>query len=135
MSDNVTWFGDGSDHHDAMVRESERVLDRWVEGGGYSVPRMASASAVIAFMQFGRSFTDLMRLGNGVAQGTVTGIASDGLRLVSLSGIGGATISRLNRVLVVRQAAGTMTCSWITAANALRRTGQRFYTSLDDLAK
>jgi hypothetical protein len=28
-----------------------------------------------------------------------------------------------------------MTCSWITAANALRRTGQRFYTSLDDLAK
>src|SRR5262249_36981397 len=86
-------------------------------------------------MRFGQTFTDLLRLGNGAASGTIQGIATDGLRLISISGIGGAFASRLSRVLVVQQAANTMTCSWITPSHALRRTGQRFLASLDDLAR
>ena len=135
MSANVTWFGDVADGHDAQVRQTEHILDQWVERGSFSVPRMAVASGVIAFMRFGQSFTDLLRLGNGVASGGAKGVLNDGLRLISISGVAGAAVGRLSRVLVVRQAAGTMTCSWITTTNALRRTGQRFFTSLEELAK
>jgi hypothetical protein len=132
---NLTWFGDKADQHDALVRDTERILDRWVERSNFSQTSMLGASTIIAFMRFGQSFTDLMRLGNGIASGGVKGALHDGLRLVSIAGIGGAAVSRLSRVAVLKQAAGTQTCTWVTTANALRRTGQRFFASLEDLAK
>lgn len=135
MPNNVTFFGDTADDFDVQLRDAERTLDQWVESSHFNTVVMATASTTIAFMRFGQTFVDMLRLGNGLKQGGWRGIGADSLRLLNIAGVGGATISRLGRVLVVSQQAGTLTCTWVTTVNALRRTGQRFFGSLDELAR
>jgi hypothetical protein len=134
MADNITFLGDVADDFDSQLRQAEHILDRYVESRSYSTTSMVIASSTIAFMRFGQSFVDVLRIGNGVRRGGWKGIAGDSLRILTVAGVAGATISRLSRVLAVTQQAGTYTCTWISTANALRRTGQRFFVSLDELA-
>lgn len=133
--DNVTFLGDVADDYDSQQTQAQQILDRWVENTHYNVGAMLVASTTTAFMVFGQSFVDLLRFGNGVKDGGLRGYGKDALRLISIGGIGGAAITRLSRILAVNQAAGTMTCSWVTAVNAMKMTGQRFFVTLDELAK
>jgi len=94
---------------------------------------MATAATLIAFMQISQGFVDTLKLGNGIRSGTFKGFVVDGLRLLNITGVGGAVFQRLSRVLVVTQTGGNL-CSWIATANAIRRSGQRFFISLADLA-
>ncbi len=135
MSGNVTFLGDVADGFDRELDQAEKGLDEWVESSRYSKTSMASASTAIAFMRFGQTFVDVLRIGNGLREGTFRGVGSDAMRLLTVVGIAGAGISRLSRVLVVTQQAETFNCSWITAVNAARRVGQRFFGSLDEFAK
>jgi len=130
---NVTFLGDVADDFDMQVERSQAMLDAWVEESGYSTGTMAAASSLIAFMRIGQSFVDTLKLGNGVASGTLKGVAIDGLRLLNVTGVGGAVFSRLSRILVVTQTGGNL-CSWISTVNAIRRSGQRFFVTLADLA-
>lgn len=134
MSNNVTFLGDVADDFDEQVEESQAELDSWVARSGYSTGSMAVASTAIAFIRFGQTFVDTLRLGNGVASGTLTGVAVDGLRLLNVTGVGGAVFQRVSRLLVVTQQGGNL-CSWISTVNAVRRSGQRFFISMADLAK
>jgi len=134
MGNNVTFLGDVADDFDEQVKQSQAELDSWVERSGYSTGSMMAASTVIAFIRLGQTFVDTLRLGNGVASGTLTGVAVDGLRLLNVTGVGGALFQRISRILVVAQRGGNL-CSWISAVNAVRRSGQRFFVSLADLAK
>jgi hypothetical protein len=135
MSGNVTFFGDVADDFDVQLNQAQDVLDRWVENTGYSKGAMVAASTTIAFMRVGQSFMDLLRLGNGVRDGGWRGVGSDALRLITVAGVAGAGVTRLSRILAVTQAAGQNTCAWVTAANALQRTGNRFFVTLEELAK
>lgn len=135
MSENVTFFGDVADDFDSQLAEAERALDQFVESRKYSRGAMVTASTIIAFMRFGQTFVDVLRLGNGLKQGGWQGIGTDSMRLLSGAGIAGATVSRLSRILMLTQEAGVYTCTWVTTANALRQTGQRFFISLEQLAQ
>jgi hypothetical protein len=76
-----------------------------------------------------RSYIDILRLGNSFNRGGwETG--RDALRVVNLAGVPGMAIGRVSRVLAVSQRDGTMMCSWISAVNGLRRTGNRFFIRL-----
>lgn len=86
-------------------------------------------------MRFGQTFVDVLRLGNGLKEGGGRGIGSDSMRLLTGAGVAGAAVSRLSRILVLTQQAGTYSCTWITTANALRQTGQRFFVSIAQLAQ
>jgi hypothetical protein len=134
MGENVTLLGDIADDFDSQLSDAEKALNQYVESKNFSTSSMAIASTTIAFMRFGQTFVDMLRLGNGLRQGGWRGIGTDTIRLVNVAGVAGATVSRLSRILVLTQQAGTYTCTWITTANALRRTGQRFFASIEQLA-
>jgi hypothetical protein len=135
MGQNVTFLGDVADDFDKSEAKSEAVLDVWVENRGYSTGSMVAASAAVAFMRFSATFVDILRLGNGLRDGGFRGVGTDAIRLLTVAGAAGSAVSRLTRILVVEQAAGTFTCTWITTVNALGRTGQRFFASIEQLAQ
>jgi nucleoid-associated protein YgaU len=135
MSQNVTIFGDIADRYDHLVAYNEKMLGDWVEETGYSTWAMGLASTGIAFEQFAKSFVDIGRLGNGILlEKGWKGPVKDGLRVLNFAGGVGAVAGRVSRVLRVVQASSTATCSWVTATNALRATGQRFFITMDQLA-
>jgi len=135
MSENVTFFGDYADDFDDQLSQAERFLDAYVEKEKYSTRSMLTASSIVAFMRFGQSFVDLLRIGNGLDKGGWRGVGADALRLITIAGVAGAGIGRLSKILAVTQAEGTVTCTWISTANALQRTGQRFFVSVKELMK
>jgi hypothetical protein len=75
-------------------------------------------------------------LGQGVAQGTAGGVASDGLRLLSIAGPA-ARLSRLALTRVFSFAADTSSgapiCTWVATAIAARMTGIRHFARPSDL--
>lgn len=135
MGENVTFLGGFADDFDSQLKQAENILNDYVESHRYSVGSMLVASTTIAFMRFGQSFADLLRIGNGLYHGGWGGVAQDGLRIITIVGIGGAVVGRVSQILAVTQQAGTVTCTWVTTANSLRRTGQRFFVAIEDLAK
>lgn len=135
MSENVTVFGDVADRYDNLVAYNEKQLDYWVAESGYSTWAMALASTALAFEGFAKNFVDIGRLGNGVLlEGGWKGPVKDGLRVLNVAGGAGAVAGRVGRLLRVVQTSGTATCAWVTATNALRTTGQRFFITMDQLA-
>ncbi len=130
---NVTFLGDYADDYEGQVRESEAILDAWVEKQGYTTTSMVVASTLIAFMRVSEGMVDTLRLGNGIKKGGLKGFAMDGLRLLNVTGVAGAGFQRLSRILVVTQRGGYL-CSWISTVNGIRRSGQQFFASVADLA-
>ena len=52
-------FTEVADWFETNRTDSNRILDRWVEGSNYSVSSMAGASTVKAFMTVGAGFVDI----------------------------------------------------------------------------
>lgn len=105
--------------------ELEEFIDRYPNLFGVGV-----ATAVHTSMALGSGFVDLLRLGEGTAQGG-WGYGRDALRLLVVAG----PIFRGGRLLLARatpNATGPV-CSYIASAGALRRTGTRFFVRASDL--
>lgn len=134
MTENVTVFGDIADKFDALVAYDEKGLDNWVEEGGYSLGRMVAASTLNAFMTFAKGFVDTGRIGNGILiEGGIKGVGKDAIRALNLVGGTGAVIGRGTKLLRVVQTGKT--CVPTAQINALRLAGQRWFITVEELAK
>lgn len=112
----MTVFGDIADNFDALVAYDEKLLDNWVDEGGYTPGSMVLTSTAKAFMTIATGFVGLGRIGNGVL----------------IEGGAGALVGCCARLLRVVQAGNT--CVPVSQLNALRLSRQRFLDTLDELA-
>lgn len=138
---------DIADWWDEQHKISEKALDRFVNEypGLFGV---VVATAVATAMEVGKGTVDVLRFGEGIAEGTVGSVAQDALRALSIVGaVGkGAKIvkevvsrSRMMQLIVDpggRSAAlgGGGRCVYVSATQALRETGQKAYAAVNDLA-
>ncbi len=138
---------DIADWWDKQHAISKRALDDFVVEypGLFGV---VVATAVATAMEVGKGTVDVLRLGEGVAEGTAGGVAQDALRALSIIGTVGkgakiikevASKSRMMRLIIDpggRSAAlgGGGRCVYVSATMALRQTGQRAFVAVDDLA-
>jgi len=129
--------GDWADWWDGQHREYQKILDEFVdEHPNWFGIIVATAGATAS--ELGAGFVDVLRFGEGVAEGGVRGFGKDALRLISIAGpLGkgaklahGARSAKLARV--IRDPGGGI-CAWISAAKALRQTNTRLFASVDDL--
>lgn len=138
------FFTDVADWFDTRKKQSNAVLDRMVEDSDYSQGAMLMAATGHAFMEFGGGFVDLLRLGDGVKKGGLSGWGQDALRVVAVFPVGRAahllkTIknTRAAKFLVDIAPDGPI-CAWVASAKALRQVGHaiegKVLASVDDLA-
>jgi hypothetical protein len=141
---------------DAQKAKSEQMLDEFVERN----PNMFGvivATATHTSMALGSGMVDLLRVGDGVSEGTFGGAAQDGLRLLGIFGgpvgnkgiqtlrsqlnlwkIAPSTLSRHLRIprLILDRPGGV--CSWVSSVKALAHVGYKrsgkLFASVDDLA-
>lgn len=136
------YFTEVADWFENNRSESDEILDRWVENSNYSTGAMVAASTAKAFTTFGAGFVDLLRLGDGVKQGTLKSVGTDALRFVAVFPVGKAVrMMRLVKGVSVAKViadTGGPNCFWIASAKALRHVGQKFngrlLAGVDDLA-
>ncbi len=127
-----------ADWWDQQHRESKKELDRFVDNNP-NLFGVVVATAVTTSMTLGAGFVDILRFGEGMAEGGVRGLGKDALRLIGLAGpLGrGAKLvqttanARLARFIVDP---GGGICGWLAGAQALRQTGTRAFAAIDDLA-
>lgn len=119
---------------------SKTALDEFVDEnpGLFGV---VLATALATAMEVGKGTVDVLRLGEGLAEGTVGGVGTDALRALSIVGTVGKGAKIIKEVvgrsqmmkLIVDPGGGK--CIYASATQALRQTGQKAYMSVDDLAK
>lgn len=134
---------DAADWFDRQRGASDQILDRWVEDSQYSVGSMVGASATKALMTFGGGFVDLLRLGDGLKQGTLGGVGTDALRFAAIFPVGKAVslLKTTKGITAARFVADTggPNCFWVASAKALRQlhhsTSGRLLVGVEDLAK
>jgi hypothetical protein len=118
-----------ADWWDQQRRESEKILGQWVEEN----PQwwaIGIATATSTAMELGAGMVDALRLGQGVAQGTVKGVASDVMRLLVLIGplakVGGI-VGRFAQTRMIRLAVTTKgvtgPCTFTAVNNAASIVG------------
>ena len=132
-------LGDLADWWDEQRRFSSAELDRFVDNNP-NLFGVVVATAAHTAMDIGAGWVDVLRFGEGMAEGGVAGVGTDALRLVGVMGPVGraaklaqtATNARLARLIVDP---GGPICGWVSGAQALRQTGTRAFASVDDLAR
>ena len=70
---------------DKQKRETEQILEDWVIENPHWWT-IGAATAVHTSMVLGQGFVDVLRLGEGVAEGTAGGVGKDALRLLVVLG-------------------------------------------------
>lgn len=136
LTDVAEWF-------EQKRNESNGILDSWVENSGYSTGSMVTASAAKAVMSFGAGFVDLLRIGDGVKEGSLKGVGVDALRALAIFPVGKAvSLLKTARGIVPAKFVvdtGGPNCFWVASAKALRQVGQtykgRLLVSVEDLAR
>jgi hypothetical protein len=131
---------DIADWWDKQHAISKKALDEFVDENP-GVFGVVVATAVATAMDVGKGTVDVLRLGEGVAEGTVGGITQDVLRALSIAGTVGKGAKIIKEVvsksrmmkLIVDPGGGR--CAYVSASQALRQTGQKAFASVDDLAK
>jgi len=135
LTEAAEWF-------ERQRNESNEILDSWVEKSGYSVGSMAVASVTKAVMTFGAGFVDLLRIGDGVKEGSLKGVGVDALRALAIFPVGKA-FGLLKTARGVTPAkfvidTGGPNCFWVASAKALRQMGHsykgRLLVGVDQLA-
>jgi hypothetical protein len=132
---------DLADWWDKQHEEYKELLGQFVED---HPSWWASGLATLAVIptELGAGFVDVLRFGEGVAEGGVVGYGKDALRLLALAGpaarlfrvVKGGAAAVVSRVLV-DAAPSSGICTWVAAASAVRRTGVNMFASVDDLAR
>jgi hypothetical protein len=99
------------------------------------------ATALATAMEVGKGTVDVLRFGEGIAQGTPGGIGRDALRALSVAGAAGKgaklvkeVVGRTRMMKLIVDPGGPR-CAFVSATQALRQTGQKAYMSVDDLAR
>jgi hypothetical protein len=104
---------------------------------------MVTAATTKAFMTVGAGFVDLLRLGDGVKEGSLNGVGEDALRVVAIFPVGKAAsmLKSAKGLSVARFIADTggPICFWVASAKALHHVGQKYsgrlLVSVEDVAK
>jgi hypothetical protein len=126
------FFDDIADWWDEKKRETEAILEEWVEDDP-SWFAVAVAGTVQTAMDIGGGTVDTLRLGEGIKEGGWRGVGEDALRLIGLAGPiakGARGIS----AFYTRNPCGSI-CGWVSASKALRHTGVQHFSTVDDLAR
>lgn len=139
----MLYFTDIANWFDKNRVETDRILDKWVEDSNYNQGIMLVAATTHALTTFGAGFVDLLRLGDGVREGGLSGWGKDTLRFVAIFPFGKATntIKTMKGTAVAKLIVDTggPNCFWIASAKALRQIGQKYkgklFASVEDLAK
>jgi len=136
-------FTEIADWWESKRRETDSILDRWVEDSGYSQRAMIVAATTKALTTFGAGFVDILRIGDGIRGGTLKGAGVDALRFVAIFPFGKAaktlaSVRGVTRAKVIADIDGQH-CFWVASAKALAQTGHKFrgklFVSVGDLAK
>jgi hypothetical protein len=137
------YFTDIADWFEKNRKQSDQILDRWVESSNYNEAVMIVASTTKAFETLGAGFVDILRLGDGMAEGSLKGIGKDALRFVAIFPVGRVTkilssAKGLARAMVVIDTGGP-NCFWVASAKAFAQINHKFngklFASVGDLAK
>jgi len=119
---------------------SKRALEDFVDEhpGLFGV---VLATAMATAMEVGKGTVEVLRLGEGAAEGTAGGVAQDALRALSIIGTVGKgakiikeVVSRSRMMKLIVDPGGGR-CAYVSATQALRQTGQKAFASVDDLAR
>ncbi len=136
-------FTDAANWFDKQKKRSNVVFDQMVEDSDYSQGAMLMAATGHAVMEFGGSFVDLLRLGDGFKEGSWKGVGTDFLRVVAVFPVGKAAkfihgFRGIRNAQFVTNISGPV-CSWVNSAKALAhvrfKDGGKLFASVDDLAK
>jgi LysM repeat protein len=123
---------DIADWWDEQSRISRRELDAFVdEHPDWFGVLVAGVTATT--MDLGAGMVDVLRLGEGAAEGGLKGLGKDGLRMLQFAPAAG----RVGRFALARVLTdpGRGICTWIAATKALRQIGTKAFASVDDLAR
>jgi len=132
-----------ADLWDKQHQESEEFLDQFVLDNPNQFG-IITATAIHTSMTLGSGLVDLLRLGDGVIQGGLSGWGRDGLRLIGIAGPIGKGVQLIKSVKNTRIASlivdvGGPRCSWIASTKAMIHTGYKvkgkLFSTVDDLAK
>lgn len=130
-----------ADWWDSQKRQSEAILTEWVQDN----PQwwaVAIAGTVQTTMDLGAGFVDVLRFGEGMAQGGIKGFGKDLLRLLVILGpLGraGGMVSRLVHVsrlrLAVQVAGVDGPCTFQAVNNAMSiLKGTNLFVTIEDMA-
>jgi hypothetical protein len=142
MSRNFTILGDVADLFDSVINQALAFRDRIVSVADQHTFGIASHIPIYAALltmntagvRLSQSFVDTLRLGNSlVGDGSAGSYLHDGLRILNVVGGAGAIIGRVSNAFRVIQASGTNICTFESASQGLRMTGQRLFISLEEL--
>jgi hypothetical protein len=124
-SDIATWW---DEQHRSSKQALEQFVDEHPNWFGITV-----AGTTATAMDVGAGLIDVLRLGEGAAEGGLKGVAKDGLRLLQVAPAAG----KLGRFAIARLVVdpGGRICTWVSATKALRQVGARAFASVDDLAE
>jgi hypothetical protein len=137
------YFTEIADWFNFKRMQTDSILDRWVEVSNYDHGVMIVASTTKAFTTFGSGFVDVLRLGDGIKEGSLSGLGVDALRLVAIFPVGKvASLFRSAKGLTLAKVivdTGGPNCFWVASAKAFGQIGHKFngklYASVDDIAK
>jgi len=136
-------FTDIADWWDQERSKSEAILEQFVRDNPNQFGIIV-ATAAHTSMALGSGLVDILRIGDGVSQGSVKGVAQDGLRVLGIVGPMGKGIQLLKSQTNTSMAklivdSGGPICSWVASTKALAQTGyksgKKIFASVDDLAK
>ena len=130
-----------ADWWDKNKRETEDILTEWVQDN----PQwwaVGIAGTVQTSMDLGAGFVDVLRFGEGLAEGGIGGIGKDALRLLAIVGplgrAGGmlARLLHLRRIRLAVQVKGvTGPCAFQAVNNAMSITkGKSLFLTVKDMA-
>ena len=120
---------EAADWLDEQSKTSTHILDRMVEESQYSTDVMIMAATTQAFMQFGTSMADVLRLGDGASQFTISGLGTDLARFVAIFPTGKAakmlqtSIGTFKARTIVDKLPHEGICAWVASTRALRQVG------------
>jgi hypothetical protein len=135
-------FSEYADWWDKQKRETEAILGEWVQDN----PQwwaVAVATGVQTSMDLGAGYVDVLRFGQGMAEGGLGGIGKDGMRMLAILGPvskGMGMLSRLihtQRIRFAVQVQGvTGPCSFQAVNNAMSiARGKSYFVTLKEMAK
>lgn len=136
-------FTEVADWFEVKRTQSDAILDQWVEDSHYNEGVMIAAASGKALTTFGAGFVDVLRLGDGVKEGSLTGVARDALRVVAIFPVGkAASMVRSAKGLTLAKVVvdtGGPNCFWVASAKAFSQIGHRqngrLLASVNDIAK
>ncbi|MBC7498925.1 MAG: hypothetical protein H7315_00190 [Herminiimonas sp.] len=122
---------EAADWLDEQSKASTHILDGMVEDSQYSTDVMIMAATTQAFMQFGTSMADVLRLGDDLTKGTLRGVGTDLARFVAIFPTGKAAklLQTARGTVKARAIVDPLSregiCAWVASTRALRQVGYR----------